>query len=392
METDSVFHPVPECMERAIELARLGGGAVHPNPLVGAVIARGGRIIAEGFHHAFGMLHAEREALEDARKRNADVRGAELYVTLEPCCHTGKQPPCTQAVIDAGIRTVVIGSRDLNPLVNGKGAEQLKAAGITVVRDFMKAECDALNGAFFHFIQTKRPLVTVKYAMTADGKTALSSGESKWISNEESRRYVHFLRGTTAAVMCGVQTVLSDDPLLTCRLESETEIALKQPVRVVLDTDLRIPEDCKLVKTAGEVPLIVFASCAETEKKAALEAKGAAVVCVEKSAENRLDLEAVLTELGRRAIDSVLVESGGSLNASLFFSGAKKKCLADKVLCFVAPKIAGGKKERVRSPVQGAECESLLSCVNLSAPSVQRFGSDVLLAYDVLEDKPCSPE
>lgn len=394
MEADTVFCPVPAFMQRAIEVARRGGGAVHPNPLVGAVIAKDGRIITEGFHHAFGMLHAERDALENARSRNADVRGAVLYVTLEPCCHDGKQPPCTQAVIDAGIKDVVIGSRDPNPLVNGKGAQQLKKAGITVVQDFMKDECDALNAAFFHFIQTGRPLVTVKYAMSADGKTALSCGESKWISNEESRAHVHFLRGTTAAVMCGVQTVLSDNPLLTCRLHSDDSggIALKQPVRVVLDTGLRIPPDCNLVKTARDFPLIVFTSCAGSRKAAELEAKGAAVVRAEKSAESRLDLEAVLAELGKRGIDSVLVESGGALNASLFFSGAEKKCLVNKVLCFVAPKIAGGKKGRVHSPVQGDECESLLSCVKLSAPRVQMFGSDVLLSYDVLEENLCSPE
>ncbi len=379
-EKNAVFVPQKIFMQRAIELAKKGGGKVHPNPLVGAVIEKDGKIIAEGFHHEYGNLHAERDALKNAMEKNACVRGANLYVTLEPCCHTGKQPPCTQAIVEAGIKNVVIGSRDPNSLVNGKGVLQLKNAGIKVFRDFMKDECDSLNEIFFYYITTKRPFVIVKYAQSADGKTSLSSGESKWITNESSREYVHYLRGTTAAVMCGIQTVLKDNPLLTCRIQGEE---LKQPVRVVLDTELKIPLECNLVKTANEIPLVIF-TCSNSEKKSALEKKGAKVIQVGKK-DSHIDILQVLKKLGELSIDSVLVESGGSLNSSLFFYGEEKKCLVNKVLCFVAPKILGGKNEAVHSPVQGIECSSLLSCVNLSLKNVKTFSGDLLLEYNFQE-------
>ena len=343
-EKNTVFVPQKIFMQRAIELAKKGGGKVHPNPLVGAVIEKDGKIIAEGFHHEYGNLHAERDALKNAVEKNAEVRAANLYVTLEPCCHTGKQPPCTQAIIEAGIKNVIIGSRDPNSLVNGKGVVLLENAGVKVFRDFMKAECDSLNEIFFHYITTKLPFVIVKYAQSADGKTSLSSGESKWITNESSREYVHYLRGTTAAVMCGIQTVLKDDPLLTCRIQGE---GLKQPIRIVLDTELKIPLESNLLKTANEIPLLQ-----------------------------------VLKKLGELSIDSILVESGGSINSSLFFYGKEKKCLVNKVLCFVAPKILGGINGDVHSPVQGTECSSLLSCVNLSLKNIKTFSGDLLLEYN----------
>lgn len=384
-EKNDVFVPQKIFMQRAIELAKRGGGKVHPNPLVGAVIEKDGKIIAEGFHHEYGNLHAERDALKNAAEKNACVRGASLYVTLEPCCHTGKQPPCTQAIIDAGIKNVVIGSRDPNSLVNGKGVAQLENAGIKIFRDFMKAECDSLNEIFFYYITAKRPFVIVKYAQSADGKTSLSSGESKWITNESSREYVHYLRGTTAAVMCGIQTVLKDDPLLTCRIKGEE---LNQPVRIVLDTELKIPLESNLVKTANEVPLIIF-TCSDSAKKSALEEKGAKVIQIEKK-DSHIDILQVLKKLGEFSIDSVLVESGGSLNSSLFFYGKEKKCLVNKVLCFVAPKILGGINGTVHSPVQGIECSSLLSCVNLALKNVKTFSGDLLLEYDFKE--PCLEE
>lgn len=378
-EISGGFVPSEIFMRRAVELARKGGGKVHPNPLVGAVIEKGGKIIAEGFHHEYGNIHAERDALRNALERKADVRGANLYVTLEPCCHTGKQPPCVQAVIEAGIKNVVVGSRDPNPLVNGKGAVQLENAGIKVFRDFMKAECDSLNEAFFHYITTGLPFVIVKYAQSADGKTSLSSGESKWITGESSREHVHYLRGTTASVMCGIQTVLKDDPLLTCRIQGE---GLKQPARVVLDTDLKIPLECNLVRTAKESPLIVF-TCSDSDKKYALEEKGARVIHAEKKG-GHIDILEVLKKLGELSIDSVLVESGGALNSSLFFYG-ENRCLVNKVLCFVAPKILGGINSSVHSPVQGIECASFSSCVNLSLNGIKNFSGDLLLEYNVEE-------
>ncbi len=374
------FIPNPIYMQKAIELAFLGGGNVHPNPLVGAVIVKDNKIIAQGFHHVYGNLHAERDALKNAAENNVNVKDADLYVTLEPCCHTGKQPPCTQAIIDSGIKNVIIGSRDPNSLVNGKGVLQLKNAGINVVQDFLKEECDSINEIFFYYITKKIPFVIVKTAQTVDGKTSLSTGASKWITNEKSRNFVHHLRGTTSCVMCGIQTVLKDNPLLTCRIQGDQ---YKQPTRVVLDSSLQIPLDCNLVQTANKIPLIVF-SCTTNEKQEALEKLGVKVIQVEKK-DNHINIEQVLKKLGELSFDSVLVESGGTLNSSLFFFGEQKKCLVNKVYCFIAPKILGGKSSSIHTCVQGLECDSLESCVQLSEPKIKVFGNDVLLEYDVLE-------
>ena len=374
------FIPQEKFMRRAIELAKLGGGHVHPNPLVGAVIVRDGQILAEGYHHKCGDLHAERDCLMNARESNVDVSGAEMYVTLEPCCHTGKQPPCTQAVIESGIKTVIIGSRDPNELVNGKGVRQLEEAGVTVIQDFLREECDAINSIFFHYIKTKTPYVIVKYAMTADGKTSLSTGESKWITGDAARRNVHITRGTTSAVMCGINTVLADDPLLNCRVEGSQ---YRQPVRIVLDRNLELPLESNLVKTAGEIPVLVFTSkksmaSVSDAGKNILSGLGVEIIPVSEK-DGHLNLEDVLAVLGEKKIDSVFVESGGSLNASLFFSG--EKCLVNEVHCYVAPKITGGLNGGVHSPVQGVECSSLDDCVKMKMIEVKNFGEDILIRY-----------
>ena len=201
---------------RAIELAEKGRGFVNPNPLVGAIIVKDGKILGEGYHTSYGKMHAEREALADAERRGNSCKGADLFVTLEPCCHTGRQPPCTQAIIEAGIRRVFCGSNDPNPLVSGKGFEILRKAGIEVFTGCCKEACDRINSVFFHYITTKTPYITMKYAVTADGLTACCTGDSKWISCEQSRKRVHFERFWNMAVMTGIKTVLSDNPLLTC--------------------------------------------------------------------------------------------------------------------------------------------------------------------------------
>lgn len=374
------FIPQEKFMRRAIEIAKMGGGHVHPNPLVGAVIVREGHILAEGYHHKYGDLHAERDCLKNARESNVDLSGAEMYVTLEPCCHTGKQPPCTQAVIESGIKTVIIGSRDPNELVNGKGVRQLEEAGITVIQDFLREECDAINGIFFHYIKTKTPYVIAKYAMTADGKTCLSTGESKWITGDAARRNVHITRGTTSAIMCGIKTVLADDPMLNCRVEGNQ---YKQPVRVVLDRKLELPLESNLVKTAGQIPVIVFCGEGAMENVSAagkniLSGLGVEIIPVAEK-DGHLDLEKVLAILGEKKIDSVLVESGGALNASLFFSG--KKCLVNELHCYVAPKVTGGISASIHSPVQGVECSSLGNCVKMKMIEVKNFGEDILIRY-----------
>ena len=258
-------------MQRAIALAKRGCGKTNPNPVVGAVIVKGHRIIGEGWHVQYGALHAERHALANCTE---SPEGATLYVTLEPCCHYGKQPPCTEAVIQSGIKTVYVGSRDPNPLVAGKGIQQLRDAGITVYTDFLRKECDAINPIFFHYITTKRPYCIVKYAMTMDGAIACGNGASKWVTGEVARNDVQQTRKTVAAILVGIQTVLADDPLLTCRIDPACN-----PVRIVCDSHLRIPLTSKLVQTAKDVPLIVMTCSDDQERIQALQQKNV-TVCV----------------------------------------------------------------------------------------------------------------
>ena len=237
-------------MRRAIALAEKGTGFTNPNPLVGAVIVRDGRVIGEGYHERYGDLHAERNALKNVTE---DPMGATMYVTLEPCCHHGKQPPCTDAIIESGIAEVVIGSRDPNHLVAGKGEEILRNSGIKVTNDYLRSECDELNPVFFHYITTGRPYVVMKYAMTMDGKIATRTGESQWITGEEARSEVHRMRHRYSAIMAGIGTVLADDPMLNTRIEG-----LTSPIRVIIDSNLRIPLNSRILKTAKEYETIVF--------------------------------------------------------------------------------------------------------------------------------------
>ena len=275
---------------------------------------------------------------------------------------------------------MIIGSRDPNELVDGKGVRQLEDAGITVIQDFLREECDSINSVFFHYIRTKRPYVIVKYAMTADGKTSLSTGESKWITGDSARENVHRTRGTASAIMCGIKTVLADDPMLNCRVEGPL---YKQPVRVVLDRNLELPLESNLVKTAGEIPVIVFtgknsmASVSEAGKNI-LSGLGIEIIPVSEI-DGHLNLHEVLSVLGEKKIDSVFVESGGTLNASLFFAGGR--CLVNELHCYVAPKITGGINGSVHSPVQGLECSSLDDCVKMKMIEVKNFGEDILIRY-----------
>ena len=388
-------------MLHAVELAKRGTGFVNPNPLVGAVIVKDGRIIGEGWHHRYGELHAEREAIRSAGVENC--RGADLYVTLEPCCHTGKQPPCTEAIIRAGFARVFTGSRDPNPLVSGKGTAALKAAGIEVHADMMRTACDALNPVFFYYITSKIPYVIMKYAMTADGLTACCTGKSRWVSGEESRLFVHQERAAYMAVMTGIGTVLQDDPLLTCRLYPENASCgqnsaqpVRQPVRIVCDSRLRIPPESTLVRTAHDIPLLIVCACSSQEladpacaagkKAAVLRAAGAEILCVPESAGSHVDLKKLMHILGSRGIDSILLEGGSTLNYAALKAG-----IVQKVQVFIAPKLFGqlsvpggdssGSEVHIHTPVQGILAESPDDALLLSSPSVRTFGSDVLLEY-----------
>lgn len=362
-------------MERAINLAKRGIGFVNPNPLVGAVIIKDGRIIGEGYHERCGGLHAERNALQNCTE---DPRGATMFVTLEPCCHHGKTPPCTDAIIEHGIATVFVGSDDPNPLVAGKGVQALRDAGITVHTGMCKEECDALNRVFFHYIRTKTPFCVMKTAMTADGKTATRTGLSRWISNSESRRHVHETRKRVAGIMVGIGTVLSDDPMLNCRADNPSH-----PARIVCDTNLQIPEDCRLVHSAQDIPTYVAASRIDPRKRAVLEQRGVHVLEIPEM-DGHVNLRALMYRLGELEIDSILIEGGAALHEAALRSG-----IVQHVHVYVAPKIFGGFS--AKSAVGGLGVASPDEAYRLSCPTITRFGDDVLLEYDV-EGCGCLPE
>lgn len=362
-------------MCRALELARRGAGWTNPNPMVGAVVVKDGRIIGEGWHTAYGQLHAEREALAACTE---DPTGATIYVTLEPCCHWGKTPPCTEAIIDAQLARVVVGAPDPNPLVAGQGFELLRQAGIEVVEQVLLDECLALNNVFFHYIRTKQPYMVAKYAMTLDGKIATKTGASRWITSDVARAKVHEDRHRYAAIMVGIGTVLADDPELTSRIPGKET---KNPLRVVVDSKARTPLDSKLVATAHETPtLIATTQHASQEKVNALEAEGCEVFVTQGDS---VDLRELLTYLGaERGIDSVLVEGGATLLWSIFSLG-----LVNRIQAYVAPKIFGG--AAAPSPVQGEGVALPSEAIQCSAPTVTHLGDDILIECEVV---PCLPE
>ena len=368
-------------MQTAIDLAKKGAGYTNPNPLVGAVIVKEGQVIGAGFHERYGQLHAERNALADCEKRGNDPAGAELYVTLEPCCHYGKTPPCTQAIIENRLSHVIIGSRDPNPLVSGKGAAILRQAGIRVTEDFMREECDALNPVFFHYITTGLPYVVLKYAMTLDGKIATWAGNSKWITGEKAREQVHRDRHRLTAIMAGVGTVIADDPLLTCRLENvQSPGGGRNPVRIICDTHLRTPLDAKVVTTAREVPTIIACSCEDPEKQRPYLDAGCQIVTVGKNTAGHLNLPELMKKLARLNIDSILLEGGSQLNWAALEAG-----IVNKVQAYIAPKLFGG--ANAKTPVGGRGVEFPSQAVVLENLQIKHLGEDILIESEV---KPCS--
>lgn len=354
-------------MRLALEMARKGCGWVSPNPMVGAVIVKNNRVIARGYHHRCGDLHAERDAL---RQCTEPAHGATMYVTLEPCCHQGRQPPCTSAILQAGIRKVVVGSGDPNPLVAGKGLELLRSHGVEVVEHVLEDECQRLNQVFFHYIQTKRPFVVMKYAMTLDGKIAAYTGASRWITGEEARKHVHQQRHRYSAIMVGVGTVLADDPLLTCRLEGG-----KHPTRVVCDTRLQTPLEAQIVQTAREVPTILATCCGEETKRQPYLDRGCQILTLPKT-NGHVDLSCLMAELGRLEIDSILLEGGGTLNWSALEAG-----IVNKVQAYIAPKLFGG--AGAKSPVEGQGFPSPEEGILLENSTITRLGADFLIESEV---------
>lgn len=359
-----------ELMRRASSLAENGVGFVNPNPLVGAVIVKDGRVIGEGWHERYGQLHAERNALKNCKE---DPAGTTMYVTLEPCCHYGKTPPCTDAIIASHIKRVVVGIPDPNPLVAGKGISILKNAGIEVECGLMEDELREQNRVFLKYISRKNPWVALKWAMTLDGKIATCTGDSRWVSSGQSRQLVHKLRHRFMSVLCGVGTVLRDDPMLNCRIEG---FDASQPVRIVLDNSLRIPLECQLVRTARQYRTVV-ACVQDSDRRLALEDRGVEVIVCEGEG-GKVSLKDMLRKIGAMGIDSVLVEGGGEVIASCFREG-----VADEVYSFVAPKVTGG--STAPTPVGGEGVEKMGNAVALKIKEVQRIGEDVLIRSSCLQ-------
>jgi diaminohydroxyphosphoribosylaminopyrimidine deaminase/5-amino-6-(5-phosphoribosylamino)uracil reductase len=349
-------------MSRALELAARGEGFVEPNPMVGCVVARDGQIVGEGWHERFGGAHAEVNALNAAAD---NARGATLYVTLEPCCHTGKTPPCTDAIIAAGIKRVVAAVRDPFPKVDGGGFAKLRAAGITCNVGVLESDIRELIAPYLKLVTTGRPWVIAKWAMTLDGKLATRTGSSQWISGEPARKRVHELRGRVDAILIGSGTARVDNPLLTARPPGP-----RTALRVVVDSTASLPLDSQLVRTARTVPVLVATSRhADHDNRAALEQAGVEVLphAGESHAER---IDGLLAELGRRKCTNVLIEGGSRLLGSLFDQRA-----IDEVHAFIAPKLIGG--ELAPSPVGGAGLAAMTEAVQLQKCVVHVVGDDV---------------
>ena len=350
-------------MKRALELAKKGAGHTSPNPMVGCVVVKDGRIVTEGYHERYGEFHAERNALTRCEE---DLTGAEMYVTLEPCCHQGNTPPCTDIIIERGIGKVYVGSMDPNPKVAGKGVKILQEHGIEVETGVLEKECLALNEIFFYYITTGMPYVAMKYAMTLDGKIASCTGDSKWVTGETARHHVHELRKQYSAILAGIGTVLADDPMLNCRIEEGVD-----PVRVVCDSSLRIPLSSQLVKTAGDIPVIVAYAKENPEKEKALLQAG--VELISAGRDGRVDLAVLMRKLGKRKIDSVLVEGGGAIHGSLLKSG-----LVQKIFCYLAPKLIGGRE--AGSPVEGDGFSRMKDALPVKEMEILPLGEDICIS------------
>ncbi|NTU89358.1 MAG: bifunctional diaminohydroxyphosphoribosylaminopyrimidine deaminase/5-amino-6-(5-phosphoribosylamino)uracil reductase RibD [Actinobacteria bacterium] len=351
-------------MRHALQLAAQGRGRTAPNPMVGAVIVNNGRIIGKGYHERCGEAHAEVNAFRNATE---DVEGACMYVTLEPCSHEGRTPPCADRIIAEKISRVVIGATDPNPLVSGTGIARLRSAGIDVVTGVLADESTLLNEVFMKYILEKEPFVTLKLAMSLDGKIATSTGESQWISCEASRYRVHELRDMSTGILVGVGTVLADDPQLTCRIPGGAN-----PVRIVADSALRTPEDARILHTLDETPTIIATTQrADARKVDRIRERGAQVIVFD-DPDGRVPLKALMRQLGSQGIDSILAEGGSTLAASLL----AEECV-DKVHWFIAPMLIGG--EDAKTPLGGRGIERLADAVRLTRMTTDSVGEDILL-------------
>jgi diaminohydroxyphosphoribosylaminopyrimidine deaminase/5-amino-6-(5-phosphoribosylamino)uracil reductase len=365
-------------MRLALRLARRGRGRTSPNPMVGAVLVRDGVIIGRGWHHRAGEPHAEIEALQDAQKRGHSTQGATLYVTLEPCCTHGRTPPCTKAIVAAGIKRVVAGATDPNPRHRGRAFWILRRAGLDVAHGVLAAECERLNEAFNHWIVRRTPFVTVKAAMTLDGKIATAAGESKWITGEKARACGMKLRQGADAILVGINTVLADDPSLTVR-DQRSEVSGQRLLRIVLDARARTPLSAKVAsdEQAG-LTTIVVSRQAPGRRVAALAKRVRVLVAPDSG--GRINLRWLMRKLGAENVTSLLVEGGGEVNASFLEQG-----LAQRIMFFYAPKILGGRDSR--RAVAGEGARGLDEVLNLSDLAWRRLGADLLLTARVVNPR-----
>lgn len=353
-------------MVRALQLAKKACGKTSPNPMVGAVIVKKGKIIGEGYHKQAGKAHAEIEAI---KKAGQNARGAEMFVNLEPCCHHGKTPPCVEAIISAGLKKVYVGMTDPNKLVNRKGIGILRKQGVKVEVGILKEKCERLNESFAKFIRTKQPFVIMKSGISLDGKTATSSGESQWITCGKSRKLVHEMRGEVDAILVGSGTVLNDDPRLTVRLNNRK---LRNPARIILDRRSRIKIGAKVFENADTDNVIYVTSPKlSREKEKQLRDMGVDILLLQ-SNDKKFELKTLLKELGRRDIVSVLLEGGSSLNAS-----ALKENVIDKAILFVAPIIIGGGK--APSFIGGQGIRELKDATRLKKVEAKKVGDDFMI-------------
>jgi len=355
-------------MGQAISLAKLALGQVSPNPAVGAMVVKNDAVVGQGYTQPPGSSHAEVLALKQAGE---EARGSVMYVTLEPCCHYGRTPPCSQAIIAAGIAEVHLAMLDPNPLVSGKGKEELEREGIKVYVGEHEGDAEEINEAYTKFITTGMPFVTAKFAMSLDGKIATKSGDSRWISGSEARRHVHYLRYTTDAIMVGVNTILADDPQLTSRCGDRGGRTRKQPLRVIVDSSGRTPLTARVFGEPGKV-LLALGKRVEPEEEKAFAQVGAELLELP-SEEGSVDLERLLKVLGEREITSVLVEGGGILLGSLF-----DQRLVDKVIAFIAPIIIGS--QEAKTAVGGKGVDKVVDSIKLERVNTRNYDQDLMFS------------
>jgi diaminohydroxyphosphoribosylaminopyrimidine deaminase / 5-amino-6-(5-phosphoribosylamino)uracil reductase len=350
-------------IRKVLRLAEKGRGRTSPNPMVGAILVKDGKVIGEGYHAKAGEAHAEIVALQKTRE---EAKGATLYLNLEPCIHYGKTPPCAPRVIEAGVKRVVIGMKDPNPMVKGKGIEILRMAGLDVEVGILEKDCRRLNEAFCKFILKREPFVILKAAATLDGKIATRNGDSKWISGEASRRFVHKLRDQVDGVLVGIGTVLKDDPLLTARIRGG-----RDPYRIVLDSRLKIPEEAKVIGTAPSKAIIASTDLAPKEKIERFEKRGVRVLILD-SKEGKVNLKSCLSKLGEIGVMTLLVEGGSQVNGSFL-----DECLIDKLLLFLSPRLVGD--PRAPGIFGGRGVSNLQEAIALKEIKTKRFGEDILI-------------